>query len=426
MGQASGPSRHRSWAEGRRLAVLVAGRSAAVFGAYGIAAAATFAAVLILRHSLQGEALKSALAFIFVAGLAAGLEPGTVKAAALAERRGGAGRLAATSGPTLLAAGAAKALIAAPFLALAWRFADPGAPLTVLAVTPLAAFAGFSATDFRGLFDLEGRHALAIGLKQGSLALGVATFTTALLAGAALPLAAAAACLMRIALMIGVARRRRPGPGLEPGAGGVLALLADVRWAEMAGASVLGAAGGSADRLLGLRYLAAADYAGYFLTYEVFSRFWLLPYLLSPILFARTARGLDSDRFAAGARAVTALAGAAFLLAVAAALVSLPGPVARLLGRPPSAALLAFASGVVVSAFVQLRMPTLQGHGRVRLVLGLTAFSALTSMAIFFAFLRQMGAEGLLWAWPAKALVDLAAVSLAARIGTSPAGAGAL
>ena len=152
------------------LAIYLSVRSAVVAGVYLAAALAVLGTVIVLRGLVAPAILSRFLGFVLIASLAAGLEPGTVKAAA--PRRGGRPRGATPA--AFLAAGAVKGLAASPVLALLWWFADPTVPAATLAWTPALAVAGFCATDLRARLDLGGRYALAIGVKQGSLAGGVA------------------------------------------------------------------------------------------------------------------------------------------------------------------------------------------------------------------------------------------------------------
>src|SRR5205085_3902962 len=115
--------------------------------------------------------------------------------------------------------------------------------------------------------------------------------------------------------------------------------------------------------VFGLRLLPPADYSAYYLSYELFTKFWLIPYLLSPILFARRATGERDGAFARGAWLLTAAAGGAFLAAEAAVLRFVPALLGGLIGASFGTATLGFAAAVVVGSFVQLRVAQLQGAG---------------------------------------------------------------
>ncbi|MEO8926958.1 MAG: hypothetical protein ABI306_07320 [Caulobacteraceae bacterium] len=389
-------------------------RAAVTSGAYLVTALAAAVAILVLRRTISPAALQGALGFFFIAAIAAGIEPATVKAAVL--RGGPDGPLPATGASVYLAVGAVKALAAAPLLAILWRFADPRIPLADLLWLPAVALAGFAATDLRVLFDLRGRHAAAIWLKQGSLAGGLAVL--AVLVGAGLPLFWA----------IGVSTGARLGlvawvvAALPSGKAPVRftlmrRLLGDVRWMELAAASVVAALSGSTDRILALRYLPAPTYASYFLLYELFSRFWLLPYLLTPILFARLASGRESTVFIRRAWLGTAAAGAAFVAAAAGAVFLTPALLDRFVGTAFGPPAIAFAAAVVIGALTQLRIAELQGRGAARRAIVVVGLCAVFSAVAFFVMVRHMGATGLMMAWLVKSVVELAAAIMGGRPG---------
>jgi len=404
----------KSGVEGRGLRFHIGVRSAMAVGAYLATALVAAAAILALRQAISPAALQSALGFFFIAAIAAGLEPATVKAAVL----GGASRgaIPGPAAPAWQVVIAVKALAASPLLALLWRFADPHVPLVDLIWLPAVALAGFAATELRVLFDIKGRHAAAIWLKQGSLAGGLALL--AILIGAGVPLfwAIGVSTAGRLGLAAWAAfvppRARTPFHLDQIGP-----LLGDVRWMELAAASVLAAASGSADRVLALRYLPAATYAAYYLLYEIFSRFWAAPYLLTPILFARLAAGQPSGVFIRRAWAAIACAGLAFVGAVAGVCVFASGPLDRFAGASFGLFPIAFAAAVAIGAFTQLRIAELQGRGAARRATLTVGLCAIFSAVVFYVLVRHMGAEGLMLAWLIKSVVELGAATLGGRLG---------
>ena len=393
-------------------AIHLSARAALVTGVYLAAAVAVLLTIIVLRPLIPPAALSRFLGFVLIASLAAGLEPGTVKAAAL----GDAG-INGASPAAYMAAGAIKGLAASPVMMLLWRFADPGVPAAALAWTPALAVAGFCATDMRALLDLRGQYALAIGVKQGSLAGGVALAGALVAVGAPASAAIGLSCLARLGLLGIVAGR--VGRAEFPGRAGwssigrqVARLIADRRWPDLAVVSLIAAAGGGADRLFGLRYLSAEAYGGYYLTYELFSKFWLVPYLLSPILFARRAAGGGDDGFARAAWGLVVLAGGAYLAATAGLVIVAPTLLRQVVGASYGPATLAFAAAVVVNSCSQLRLAELQGAGRSRRAAVAVAFGAAISIPLFFFAARALGVGGLLLAWLAKSLLELAALML--------------
>ena len=376
---------------------------AAVICAYGCNALVTLCVVILLRRAVSPDLLREVLAFYFVGALASGLEPGTVKAEVL--RAGEGGQIDARA---VLVVDALKALAAAPLLALIWRFVDPGASFFALLAMPLVAFAGFAATDLRVVFDVRTRHAVALWLKQGSLALGFVIVGTVVGVGGTLATAVILASLPRIGLVVLVAwRLGRGGPSRRLGPR-LYELLTEPRWLALMGASVIGALGGGVDRVFGLRMLPPVIYGAYFLVYEVFARFALIPYLLTPVIFARRAAGLPTEALIRGAGWLVLVMGAGFLLVVAGAWRGMGGLLDHWLGAHLGPAVLAFAAAMVINALAQLKVTQLQASDRTRAGFIAVAGGAVAASVLFYVMTARWGVTGLMLAWPLKCLVELA------------------
>jgi hypothetical protein len=387
----------------------VALRAALVVGAYLAAALVMLLTVMAVRAHVPPTRLRDLLAYFVFSNLAFGLDPGTAKSAAL-----GSGGAEPRPIASYLMLSAGKGLVLAPILACIWRFSDPQAPLSALLWLPGMCVAGMCVGNMRVLLDLRGKHAAATGLKQGVLSLGHLIAGLCILAGLHLPAAIGAATTTQLSLT-GVMAWRFKGWGDGALWANARAMLFNLRWIDFAGASAISSASGAADRILGLRLLPAADYNLYFLTYEGLMRFWLVPYLLTPILFARTVGGLPSVGLARGAWAVTALGGAAMIGALGLAMVSVPGLLAVVLGgRLPVSALL-FAAGVVLLAMTQIRLTQLQAAGRSRRALGVIAVNGALAVVIFFVAARYLGLVGVMAAWAVRGALDLAIAMLGGR-----------
>ncbi len=404
-----------SWAAGAALGRTIA-RGATVAVAYLSTSLVVVGVIFLLGRFGDARLLREILAIHFIAALAAGLEPATAKAAALraTERGPDEAVVIDASAGAIVAIGAIKALLAWPLLAIVWRIADPTLDPWLLAwLWPVCA-AGFTATDLRVLLDLRGRHAAAIWLKQGSLGGGLLVMAALAWGGASLPVALGVATFGRLAIVAFAIKRNRGSDGYRLG-GGVLEHLKDVRWLELAGASVIAAIGGSADRVFGLRFLAPEAWAAYYLLYEVFSKFWFIPYILGPIVFAKVARGKDARATARAAWRFTALAGATFVVVVASVAILVPDAPTRLMGSKlgaiaPAGTIVAFAAAVAINSLVQLRVAELQGEGRARRTLVVMAVSAAIATMLFWVSARGWGAPGLLVAWLIKSVFELGAV----------------
>ena len=377
-----------------------------MIGAYALTATALVATVALLRGYASPADLRAALSFFFVSSTASGLDPATSKAAALSRE----GALERPVGSYLLA-GAMKAVCAAPLLALVWKISDPHIPWGVLAWLPLICAAGFWATDLRVLLDLNGRHGAAIGLKQGVLSGGYVLAGVIVAAGSGLAAAVAVSTIVRAAAVLGAAplvARSRPGERGEVWRQ-TRRLFADVKWVEFSVASVLGMVSGSADRVVGLRLLPPTIFSAYYLTYETLSRFWVIPFLFAPIIYARSV-GTDrgGGRVARAAWLLTAVAGAGMIGVLAFIFAMFPHFVPSLVGADLRGPTMALAAGVVISAFAQIRLVELQAQGRTRVTLAVIAAMTAVSPAASLLGVHYAGAAGLMWAWVVKGSLDLA------------------
>jgi hypothetical protein len=403
-----------------RLTSLDAGlvrRAGVVIGIYVLSALALLGTLLILRGAVSASALRATLAFFFVSATASGLEPGTVKAAAL-HPQGAFGR----SSISYAAASTVKAFAISPVIGLVWRFADPATPLAELVWLPLICAVGFTITDLRVLLDLQGRHAQALALKQGVMAGGHVLTGLALILGLPLYQAIGLSTVARLAFAatLSVRLNGRPRANILRETG---AMLADPRWVEFAATSGLGSASGSADRVFGLRYLPAGAYGAYYLTFEALSRFWLIPYLLTPVLFARRVGGQEASRLTSWAWALTALAGAGLVAVVAVVVSAAPDFLQLAVGARLGAPTVALAVAVVLASLAQLKITELQAAGRSRLVLAVTGVIGVISAAAFFVGAFRYGAAGLMYAWVVRAAIELTVLIAVGYVGRGPRGA---
>jgi O-antigen/teichoic acid export membrane protein len=381
--------------------------------AYVLAGAIVLIVVLVLRRHISASALRDVLSYFFISSLAAGLEPATAKAALL--------RGSASQGPdrVLLAVSAAKALAAAPFIAVVWRFIDPGLPLGALFLTPLIALAGFAASDLRVFLDVRGHYVRAIGLKQGSLAGGLVVVGALTLLGVPLVWSMAASTAARVALPLFAFDLGPARSGVRSWAA-ALDHLTDVRWLELMGASAISAIDGSTDRILGPRYLAPTVFATYYLVFEVFGRFWILSYVITPILFARLASHQDTGALVRGGVAFILGAGVGFLSLIGVGFLLAPALLARLLGAAYGPPIFAFALAVVLVGVMQIWFAYLQGSGRTRRATILIGLDAVLSALVFFVLLQRFGLAGLFVGWLVKALLELLVLSIWGRPNARP------
>ena len=170
--------------------------------------------------------------------------------------------------------------------------------------------------------------------------------------------------------------------------------------------SVISAASGATDRVVVLRFLPPHVSGDYFLWFELISKFWILPYVACPIVFARRLRGDLPDRALLGLIGLALAGGAAMLVGIP-LVVALFG---HLLPRPfnsVSLPVMIFAAGVALSAVAQLTGADLQGRGKLNYLL----FSILLVLAlapfIFGLGAIWFGVAGVYAGWFVKSCLEL-------------------
>jgi O-antigen/teichoic acid export membrane protein len=379
--------------------------------AYGITLLAVLGCFLLLRQGVTAQSLQAVLGYYLIATITGGIEPGTSKAHILL----GNSQRQDISHSGLFGATAAKSLIAFPFFAGIWLFASADAPSAlqiILCSWPLA-FIGFLTTNYRNLLDIEGRFAAAIWLKQGSLCLTITVASLVILAGGSLLGGIIFGTFVRIAwlglFLCGargsIARRAgRAAPVAE-----TLRLLRMQGWTSLAAISVLGSLGGSIDRLVALRFLNAEQASIYLVGYELLSKFWILPYILAPIVFASRARG-DGGRSVRRAMLLIAGAGVPFVIStpIGLAILHLQWP-NHLEGLSPLVGgLLAFA--FTVSAATQVLVADLQAKSRTRGFAVASLPILILSIGLFGVLTLHYGVVGVALAWLLRTGVELSVV----------------
>jgi hypothetical protein len=382
-------------------------RVSMVTGVYLVSAAAILLAVVLARHGLRPEPLRILLSYLVIATIAAGLEPGTSKAAALTR---GAGMMPPLA--SIMMISTIKGLAASGVLAVIWKISDPSVPLQILLLAPLITITGFCTTDMRVVLDLKDNHVGAILLKQGSSCAGVVFAAILMLSGLSAFLAILISSCARMAVLIPPLRHRIAAGDILRG---VRDLAADKRWLEFGGASALSATSGSMDRLVALRDLPAAMLGSYYVSFEILSRFWLLPFLLVPILFARRVKGEISGGFLRVAWIITAVFGLLFLAVLGAIGLFRPEVVLAVTGRPLDSATFALATAVVISSLGQLRAAELQASGHGRHLMYFLAFGVVSSGLIFGFAANHYGVAGLMWGWLLKTVIEFAGTQLISR-----------
>jgi hypothetical protein len=375
--------------------------------AYGTTAVVQLGALFLLNRLVPTTEIPLVLQFLFFTQLLAGLEPGTAKAMLLKRDRG-SDLLLPLMG--LLQVPLIKAVVVTPLIGIGWTIMSHGdIRWWLIAIwVPLLSGVGFATAELRTAFDAHGRYGQAIWLKQGGLTLGTIALVGFILGGLQWELAASLSIVVRMAwltLMFFAGRDVvRPRCDNDELFGNH---WRDSRWIDFASASVLAALSGSIDRIVAFQFLGPQDVASYVLIYELFSKIWLLPYVLGPMIFAERATGKDGARlFRLGVILVVGT-GASLLAITAFSLTAMPELVWEFFGQPLSLwPTLAFALALVLAALTQLGLPLLQGSGGTRAATTILLVGVVTTLPIFWWSASSFGLNGLLVAWLVKSILE--------------------
>ncbi len=386
-------------------------RAAVIGSAYAATALIVVASIIVLRGVVDAGTVTVVLAAHFAASLAAGLEPGTTKALMLGEARSAAPDIRAVA-----AASAIKAVAVTPVLAAVWWIASS----RDLALGPLLCWSlplcviGFLTTDLRVLLDVAGRYAAAIWLKQGSLSIGILSLLACAWAGYSVSVGLAVSVAARTmwlaggwALVRGADRSGERTP--------VAPMLRDRHGWNFLATSVLGALGASLDRICAFRFLSPDAAAGYVLIYELLSKFWLLPYLLGPIIFARRVAGQQRAGEVRRAIGLVALAGAGLVFATVLAAGVFPAVAKNLLGELDPVVAPLFAAAVGISSVSQLLLAKAQSDGFTRQVTRTGLVTLIVSLAAFPLLTIAYGGRGVGYAWLIRATLELILLATIAK-----------
>lgn len=372
-------------------------RAAPIFVSYLIASAVLLVSIWALNSRIDANLLQSFLVFVLVNTIAAGLEPGTAKAWLLTRPQ-----LEEASSIGMLAASAFKAMLISLPLAFIWYFSEGSGRVPIeITVTPLLAILGFAATDLRVILDSQGRHVAAIWLKQGSLSLAIAISAISLALGHDLFIGILASCLARLVWTVlfwklsGTSSQTRESFSTH---------IFHFKWMQFLLASCIGALSASIDRIIALRILEPKHASSYMISYEVLTKFWLFPYLLTPLLFVQAINHGPYNKSTKFSYIILACAGIPFLI-FSAVIPLLPLEIFQQ-SQLASWGLFIFALAILITAFNQILSIELQASGAAASATNSAVVGLISAAIAFPLLLTYAGVNGLFFAWLLKSLAE--------------------
>lgn len=390
-------------------AFVALNRVATLLVAYLSTALGIVATIYVMRRYTDAQTLTATMATLFLIQLTAGLEPATVRGLLLRKIAPFDIHIPAVVRATLV-----KATITSPVIFGIWLFTWPNVPsLAFLALlSPIMTAIGFITSDTRSLYEARGHYTYGMWAKQGSVMLGMFLIAAISLAGGSVLLAIALSLLGRalfvIPFLVNLARETTTRDPLnDSDDNGLAGILRHKEWRPLAGTSILSALSGSLDRLVVLRFLSPEKSATYIVLFEFISKYWLLAYLLSPIMFARRAADTRPDQFRQISQLIL-IAGGVVLVAGAVLVPSLlPALATKLLGTPPPKAIITLlAIAVAINSFSMLLTSDLQGRGEAHRVIVLQVGLLAASVPLFFGLGFVWSLIGIGIAWVVRTAVE--------------------
>lgn len=361
--------------------------------------------IYLVRAHTDTTTLAAVIAALFMIQLTAGLEPGTVRALLLGKESP-----ADIDIHLILRTSIAKALIASPAVFAIWWFiwTDVSSPVGLAAIAPVLTTIGFITSETRSLYEARGRYARGIWSKQGSVLVGIVLTAVVCLAGGSVMLAIilsqAGRIVYLVPFLVDLSGGSRPAAVMGRS---FVTLLRQRHWQPLAGISILSAVSGSLDRLVVLRFLSPDDGATYIVLFEFLSKYWLLSYVLAPIMFAKRASDNEPDPFRTWTSRALLAGGVAFVAGVCLAPAVIPVIVTKILGAAVRIDIvLPIALAIAVNAFCQLLTADLQGKGLAHRVIILQAALLAGSIPLFFGLGLMCGLQGIGIAWLVRASVE--------------------
>jgi hypothetical protein len=295
-----------------------------------------------------------------------------------------------------------KSVVVSPVIGAIWMLMDVEASLDGrLYFVPFIAALGFVATDLRVLLDARGQHAAAVWLKQGSLSLAIACPVICIILGLGFWMGVITSVIMRLFLTFYFLRHEKFEKFC---ANEFWELITSRMWMHLLLTSGIGSLAASVDRLLAVRFMTAPSAAEYVFVYELLSKFWLFPYLISPIVFVKVAQGDHKENYVVFSLCLIGLLGLPFVLLS----FVLPNFLAMFIDvvEFSSWSMALFATTIVLASVNMVLAAQLQASGGE----GATLFSATIGLFVsalaFPSLFHILGFSGIIWGWFFKTVAE--------------------
>lgn len=384
------------------------GRFIALITAYTVTAVILVASLAYAERNLSQASLSIFLSLVFLTSLTSGIELGTAKHVLHLDHD-----FASSGNPSLsFLTYTAQLGIASSFpIAFLWHLQGhiTSNPATLLLSTALVAIPGYLSTELKVFLDARGLFFRGILVKQAGLCFAYLTYIFCFAHNSGITAAAIIACFARTGLGLCILASAIPMLSVK--------LLADPkRYFSLPSirpvmkfmlASIFTCISGSVDRVVALNVLDPLAASSYFAIFELLSKFWLLPYVISPIIYSKVAtKNPSTSRYLGGTSIFIAASGLLYI--VTTILIRSALPLARL--PVPNVDVLAIgfmSTAMVISSFTQIYLTYCQALGKHRVVLSTIAVSMAASCLFFPLCYYLSGLNGFYAAWLLKSTSEI-------------------
>lgn len=387
--------------------LLHSDRFLGLISAYSATAIVLVASLAYASKYLPSTTLSTFLSLVFLTTLTSGLEIGTAKHVLYLDHN-----LPFARSPNLsfiveaAKIGVITSVPIAIILHLQGNF--PAKPATLLLVAVLVAIPGYLSTELKVFLDAKGFHFRAILIKQVGLCLAYISYIISFAFADRLEYASLIACVLRMLLILAVLSTAIDGLSIRclADSQSFFSRSSNLPIIKFMVASILTCLSGSIDRIIALNVLSPLSASSYFAVFEVLSKFWLLPYIISPIVYSKTATKKAISGYLRDASFLIAITGFLYILSSVVASAALRHMVLPL-PRIETLSIFLMSTAIVISSFTQIFLSYVQALGRHRIVLCTIAISMLSSCILFPLCYYLFGLSGFYSAWLMKSTAEI-------------------
>ena len=382
------------------------GRFLSLISAYSATASILVASLAYASKHLSSTTLSIFLSLVFLTSLTSGLEIGTAKHVLHSDHN-----LPFARSPNLsfIAEAAKIGVITSVPIAIILHLQGniPAKPATLLLVAVLVAVPGYLSTELKVFLDARGFHLRGILIKQAGLCLAYISYIICFAFADRIEYASLVACVLRMLLILAVLSTAIDGLSIRclADSQSFFSSSSSLSIMKFMVASIFTCLSGSVDRIIALNVLSPLSASSYFAVFEVLSKFWLLPYIISPIVYSKTATNKAITGYLRDASFLIAVTGLLYIFSSVVASAALRHLIP--LPRIQTLSIFLMTTAIVISSFTQVFLSYVQALGKHRIVLSTISISMLSSCIFFPLCYYMFGLSGFYLAWLVKSTAEI-------------------